>query len=257
MADESGGGRGSFWNMAGLFRPMAGPFADLRGFEEWATWGSRNVLEALFESVRSGLIGRRVDMGVGDGRLSFTLSALDARLDPMATAAGQADDVSLTAEGVEWSGMQFAEVTATLSNVHTRPGIRPSLVCAPVDLAVLVSSEQVASVLATRTSKVVASGVDAGRVRLRLERHPSWGWMDVRPVVVSGRVRLRPIALGWKERSWRFKRRLPSKTLATRLPENARIMDLDVEAGGLRIQVRIDQWRLEYSEVLGVVRKPR
>jgi hypothetical protein len=255
VPDEAGEERGSFWDLAGLFRQVARPFGDFRGFEELTTWGPRTAVEALLESVRSGLIGRRITTGSGDSRLSFTLSTLDARLDPVATAAGQADDVSLSAQDVEWSGMQFATATATLNNVHTRVGSRLSLVCAPVDMTLAASGEQVDSVLAKYCAKVMASCVDAGRVRLRWRQHPAWGWIDVRPAVVSGRVTLAPIAVGWGSRSWRFERRWPSKAVATNLPDNARITGVEVESGTLVVKIRIDEWRYDYKKIMDFVQR--
>jgi hypothetical protein len=257
VVDEPGKEQGPFSGLTGLFQQLAGPFSDLRSFEELSTWGSRTALEALFENARSGLIGRRVDTRIGNDRLAFTLSALDARLDPMATAVGQADDVSLAARDVEWSGVHFTEVTATLDNVHTRVGTRPALVCAPIDLTAVVASEQAISFLTRRLPKLSARCVDAGQVRLRLRRHPTWGWIDVRVAALSGQVTLQPLAVGWRKRSWRFKRRLPSKAIALKLPDNARITGLDVEPSGLTIKVRIDQWRLEYNQILGLVRRNR
>ena len=253
MPDEGSEERGSFWDLAGLFRQAARPFSDFRGFEELSTWGPRTALEALLESVRSGLIGRHISTGSGDSRLSFTLSALDARLDPMATAAGQADDVSLSARDVEWSGMQFATATATLSNVHTRVGSRLSLVCAPVDLILAASDEQVDSALAKHYAKVTASCVDADRVRLRSRQHPAWGWVDVRPAVVGGRVTLTPVAAGTGTRSRRFERQWPSKAVPANLPDNARITGVEVESGRLTVKIRIDEWRYDYKKILDFV----
>jgi hypothetical protein len=175
----------------------------------------------------------------------------------MATAVGQADDVSLAARDVEWSGVHFTEVTATLDNVHTRVGTRPALVCAPIDLTAKVASEQATSFLARRLPKLTARCVEAGQLRLRLRRHPTWGWLDVRLSVVSGQVTLQPVAFGRRKRAWRFKRRLPSKAVAIQLPENARITGLVVDPAGLKINVRIDQWRFEYNQILGVVRRNR
>jgi hypothetical protein len=255
VADDPSG-RPPFWDMSSLFRQTSGPFGGLRGFQELSTWGTRTAMEVLLERVRAGLIGRRVDLQLGDSRLSFTLSALDARLDAMGAAAGQADDVALTAEDVEWSGMQFAVVTGTLKNVHLRPGSSPSLVCAPVDLVATLSDDQLHSVLAARTARVAATCTD-GAIRLRLERHLSWGWMDVCPEVVGGHVRLRPIAIGGPRRAWRPRRRLPAKSLTLRLPENTRIVDLKVVAGTLRIRLRIDQWRIEYQHLLSLARRRR
>jgi hypothetical protein len=243
--------------MAELFQQMAAPFGDLRGLEELSTWGPRTALEVLLERARSGLVGRRVTMQVGGSRLGFTLSALDARLDPVATAAGQADDVVLAARDVEWSGTQFAEVTGTLRNVHTRPGSSPLLVAAPVDLVASLSDDQLNAVLAARGVKVVASCLGSGELRLRLGKVPTWGWLDVNPLVVSGQLTLRPVGMGSKTLERRFRRPARAKTVALRLPDNTRLVDLEVGSDGLRIHLRTDQWHLEYKQLLGLSRPPR
>jgi hypothetical protein len=257
VAEESGKEEGPLSRFAGLLQQLAAPFSELRGFEDLSTWGSRTALEVLFENVRSGLVDRRVETLAGDSRLAFTLSALDARLDPLATAVGQADDVSVEAKDVEWSGVHFAAVTAALNNVHTRVGTRPALVCAPVDLTAVVTIAQAISYIERSLPRVTASCVDEGQARLRLRRYPTWGWVDVRVAVLSGRVTVQPLAVGWRKRSWLFKRRLPSKTVALNIPDNARIIGLDVQPSDVTIRVRIDYWRFDYTRILGLVRKHR
>jgi hypothetical protein len=243
--------------MAELFQQMTAPFGDFRGVEELSTWGPRNALEVLLDRARSGLVGRRVTMQVGGSRLGFTVSALDARLDPVATAAGQADDVVIAAEEVEWAGMQFTQVTGTLRNVHTRPGSSPLLVAAPVDLVASLTDDQLNDLLASRGVKVVAGCLESGEVRLRLAGRPAWGWIDVHPEVVDSRVTLRPVAIGSNTWKRRFGRRVPAKTVPLRLPDHTRVVDLQVVPNGLRIHLRTDQWHLEYKQLLGKVRPPR
>jgi hypothetical protein len=256
VSDETDRDRGSFWSLAGLWQQMTGPFTDLRAFEDLSTWGSRTAFDALFESVRSGLVGRRVEIGQGKGRVALTLSSLDAKLDPVATTAGQADDVILTAVDVEWSGYRFTEARAALGNVHTRLGRRPSLVTAPIELSLSLSEVQMSELLATRMPRLAFTCRDPGQVRLRLARHPGWGWIECRPSVVAGRVALQPTGLGRSHRGWRFKRRPPSLSARIELPDNVRIVGLSVEPNRLDLHLRIDEWRLAYKDVLGLVRKP-
>jgi hypothetical protein len=255
VSDETESDRGSFWSLSGLWQQMAGPFTDLRAFEELSTWGSRTAFDAMFQSVRSGLVGRRVEVGQGKGRVALTVSSLEAKLDPVATTAGQADDVTLTAVDVEWSDYRFTEVHAALGNVHTRLGSRPTLVTAPIDVSVSLSDEQMSELLATRTSSLAFTCVDPGQVRVRLARHPGWGWVECRPSVVGGRVVLQPTGLGRSHRRWRFKRRLPSLRARIELPDNARIVGLDLAPNRLDLHLRIDEWRFAYKDVLGLVRK--
>ena len=65
VTDETGREQGPLSRFAGLLNQLAGPLTNLRGFEDLSSWGSRTALEVLFENVRSGLIGRRVDTLVG------------------------------------------------------------------------------------------------------------------------------------------------------------------------------------------------
>ena len=257
MSDESGEEPSSFWKAAGWFQQFAVPFAQVRGMEELTRWGSRPPLEALVYAARAGMIGRRVETGSGDRRIAFTLSELDASFDPLGANAGQADNVSLAADAVEYAGLEVVRVVARLRNVHTRIGLRPELVCAPVDLDVTVAGEQAASLLRRYAPRLAASFVAPGQMRLRMRKHPRWGWLDVRPVVVQGRVTLRPVALGWRKREWRFKHRVVAMTLPTRLPEGVRITDLTVVPDTLTLNVRVDEWRVEYSRILGLAKKAR
>jgi hypothetical protein len=68
----------------------------------------------------------------------------------------------------------------------------------------------------------------------------------VRVAVLTGRFTVQPRAVGWWKRSWLCKRRLPSKTVAVNIPDNARIIGLDVQPSGVTIRVRIDCWRFDY-----------
>jgi len=228
VSDETERDRGSFWSLSGVWQQMTGPFTDLLAFEELSTWGSRTAFDAMFQSVRSGIVGRRVEVGRGKGRVALTVSSLEDKLDPVATTAGQADDVTLTAVEVEWSDYRFTQVHAALGNVHTRLGSSPTLVAAPIDVSVAMSDVQMSELLATRTPSLAFTCVELGQIRVQLARHPKWGWLECRPSVAGGRVVLQPTALGRKHRCWRFKRRLPSLPVRVDPPDNARIIDLDL-----------------------------
>jgi len=257
VADEPEGARGAFKGLFDLWQQMAGPFTDLRSLEDLSTWGSRTALDALVETAKSGLVGRRVVVGKGGSRVVFTLSSLDARLDPVASAAGQAEDVRLAAVDVEWRGHRFTDVEAVLGNVHTRLGSRPSLVSAPIDLSLSATGEHVTTLLGGWTSKLVLTTAEQGRMRVRLARHPAWGWVEVQASVVGGALEIRPIGLGRSRRLWQFKRRRPTIRRTVPLPVKARLVGLDVESNRVTVRVRIDEWRAEYLEVLGMASKPR
>jgi len=257
VAEEHEAGRGALRGLLDFWQQMASPFGDLRALDDIPSWGPRSGLEALLQTARAGLVGRRVAVGEGEGHVVFTLVSLDARLDPVGGAAGQAEDVKLAAVDVEWSGFRFDEVEAVLGNVHTRLGSRPSLVSAPIELSLSTSGERLTALLARWTPRFAFKFSDSGRVQVQLGKHPAWGWVELQPSVVSGTLEMKPTGLGRGSRGLRLKRSLPTIRRAVPLPEKVRIVDLTVSHDRLEVRIRIDDWRVEYLQVLGMASKPR
>jgi hypothetical protein len=252
--DESPGSR---WDFFRMWQHMARPLAELAADEGLPMWGTRAPLQALLDGVRSSLVGRPLVMGAEDRRVALTLTSLDASLDPVAAAVGQVEDVTLAAENVQWRTYQFTAASATLRNVHTRWGARPLLVCAPVDLTMSMAGERLASMLVERTSSVQLDISDEGRMRLALARRPNWGWVEFRPVVERGCLVVRPTGLARAKRRWQFKRQMPAFRLKVLLPDAMRIVGLEVRSNRLDVQLRIDEWRLDYLSVMSMVGKSR
>ena len=121
---------------------------DLSADQGLAAPGSWNALQAMFDAVRSGLVGRPVAVGSARSRVAFTLTSLEATVGHMAAAAGQVDDVSLSAENCTWRSFQFVKVSARLGNFHTRFRSRPLLVSAPVDVSAVLTGDALDEVLA-------------------------------------------------------------------------------------------------------------
>jgi hypothetical protein len=239
---------GSSGSLADLFEALLAPMTV--GFG----WGPRVAMEMLFEHLRARLVGRRVDVETSSGPLAFTVCELRARIDSIAAAAGQADEVSLSVRNVEFSGLDFAEVTAALGNVHTRIGTRPTVVCAPIDLRVDLTNEQVSRLLQRFSSRIVASCMETGRVRLRWCRAPAAGWIDVLPELVRDQLVLRPVALGRKRWSLGFGRRIPARSAPVKLPARARVTGVDVRQAAVSVDIHMDQWQVDYSRILGLGR---
>ena len=256
MSDPGGAERGARKRFAELFQQFAGAMPDVSLFQEYAAWGPRSTLELVVEAVRARLVGRRIDTAARGGGLSFTLSALDAKLDPVGLTAGQAHDVAVTAENVEYVGTSIERVTARLRNLHTRMGSQPTLVSAPVDLTIVMSIAEAGQVVERYIPWLEVSCVDAGNVRLRWRQHPGWGWLDAGLTIESGRVTLRPRAVGWGRWHRVLKRRWGSWTLPLALPRNTRVVAVDVAPGGATIEVRVDEWRVDYQQILGLATSP-
>ena len=239
-------------SLTDLFQKLAAPLT-ASGLAGIPTWGSRMALDTLLEHVRARVVGRRVDMETAHGTLAFTLCALGAQLDSIAATAGQADDVSVSVRDVQFRGLDFAEVTAALGNVHTRIGTRPAVVCAPIDLRISLTNEQVSQILARFSPRSVATCTETGCVRLRSRRNAA-GWLDAVPEVVRGQLTLRPVAVGRKRWSVRFGARIAARPLPVALPPMARLTGVDVQPDALSVDIRVDQWRVEYSQILGLGR---
>lgn len=247
--------RGRGWDLLGRWQELARPFTDLAAEDAWPLWGSQAALQTLLEAVKSRLIGREIEVGKGKDRIRLTLSSIDTHLSPVSTAAGQADELTLAAEHLIWRSIHLPHVSATLRNVHTRVGARPALVCAPVEVYARITGEGLTMLLEKRMPKVRLEVSDTGRVFARLTRHPKWGAVELTPAVEGGCVLVRPAGIARGKRIWHFRRSLPSARLRLTLPDAARIITVDGCAGHLAVQLRVDEWRLDYVDMLSMAKR--
>jgi hypothetical protein len=231
--------------------PFAGPAAD----QEFPGWDSRNALQALVDGLRAGLVGRPVVWGSGESRVAFTLSSLEASIENMAAVSGQADDVRLSAENIDWRSYHFVSVKARLGNVHTRFRPGPTLVAAPIDVSLVMSGEAANALVAQIIPAVSLEITDTGQAILRAARRPHWAYLEVRPAIEHGGVVLRPAAVGRGARLWRFRRRMGSLRPKLTLPDGARITGVEVHPHQLEVHVRVDEWRTGLADLASLVRK--
>ena len=254
MAGTSDESSSSGWGLFGMWQDMARPFTQLAADQGLPMWGSQTPLQGLLDGVRSRLVGRPIEVGSGDRRVALTLTSLDASIEPVAAAAGQAEEMTLTAADVRWRTYQFTTASATLRNVHTRWGTRPVFVCAPVNLTMSMTGEQLASMLGERASSMQLDITD-GRMRLALRRRPNWGWVEVCPSVERGGLVVRPTGLVRADHRWQFTKPMPRFRPKVVLPDAMRITGLGVHANRLDVQLRVDEWRVAYPDVMSMVRK--
>jgi hypothetical protein len=243
------------WDFLGKWHKMAQPFADLAGEEAWPMWGSRTTLQALLDAVRTRLVGRPVDVGTGENRVTFILSSIEANLSPIATAAGQTDDVTLTARDLEWRSVRVPTVSATLRNIHTRMGTRPTLVCAPVDVSAQVTGDGLRTLLEKRHPRLGLEVMGDGQLRAYLTEHPTWGSVVLRPSMDRGSLVVRASGMARASRVWRFKRCTPSIRVRLALPHGVRITDLEGGPSHLLVHLRVDEWRLDYLDAMSMTKK--
>lgn len=249
------GRRNPWWDPMGVTQALGEPFADLVDQPAAAAWGSRTALQVLVEGLRARLVGRPVVVGTGESRVAFTLSSLQARVGHLAAAAGQADDVELSAEKVEWRSYRFASVSARLRNVHTRVRTRPVLVSAPVDVSLVMTGDELSALLAKIVPALAFEVDDSGRMFVRRARRPHWGYLEVRPAVDPGGLVLRPTGVGRGGRLWRFRRQIAPVRPKVGLPDGVRFTGVTLHASRLEVHLRVDEWRLDYLDMATLLRR--
>ncbi len=228
-------------------RPLA------RQAEMLSMLGGRTALQGLLEEVRAQLVGRRLTFGSGADALTLTLDDVAADPDPLLLAVGQLGEVTLTAKEVHWRDFEFVGARANARNTHTRPGARPLLIAAPVDLVVTVSDAQLSRLVAERSSRVEIQITDDARVVARLRRHPTWGWLEVEPSVEGRRVMFRPLRVGTSRRALRILPTLPHAHFALPIEDGLHVTRLEVGSGSLDVHVRLSEWRLDYLDSLSFI----
>lgn len=217
---------------------------------------ARTTLQVLLGAGRWRLVGRTLAFGHGDRQVSVTITGVDFDSDPLLAAVGQAGTVTVEGTDLAWHNHRFSEARVVLHNVHTRPGTHPLLVAAPLDLFVTVSSDGMAQLVAERAPRVELEITRDARMRARWARRPMWGWVEVEPSAEGRRVLLRPVGLGTSRRDWRFERELPAVNFTVDLPDSARICGFELRERALVVQVRVDEWRLDYLDSLSFLWKP-
>ena len=215
--------------------------------------GGRTAVQGLLDAVRARLVGRRLTFGSGADALTLTLDDVTANADPLLLAVGQLGDVTLTATQVQWREFEFVAARATARNTHTRPGARPLLIAAPVDLVVAVSDAELSRLVGQRSPRVELQITDDARVVARLRRHPTWGWVEVEPSVEGRRLLLRPLRVGTSRKTSRILPTLPHIHFALPLGDDLHVTRLEVGSGSLDVHVRLSEWRLDYLDSLSFV----
>ena len=264
MPEDQDGGGTSRWDPFGLRHLLlpsaaqvaqvgrvAGPLAMHAG--NLSMLGGRTALQGLLGVVRARLVGRRLTFGSGADALTLTLEDVTASADPLLLAVGQLGEVTLTATQVQWRDFEFDSARATAHNTHTRPGARPLLIAAPVDIVVTVTDAQLSRLVAERSPRVELQITEDARVMARLRRHPTWGWLEVEPSVEGRRVLFRPLRVGTSRKASRILPTLPQVHFALPLGDGLQITRLEVGSGALDVHVRMSECRLDYLDSLSFI----
>lgn len=237
---------------AGWWQELGSTIPAIPGYGTARRLGARLPIEPLFDVLTPRLVGKRIETRLGGSPLTFTVTGLDTRFDPIGAALGQADEVAFTAGDVEFEGLSATRVAVHPRNVHTRLSLNPTLVAAPVDVVVETNWDQVQLLLQRHLGQVDVEPLGEQRARLRPTGERSRrGWVDVDVAVVDGRVELRPTAAGWGESLLRRRvQRIPAIPLPTALGDGVRIVDVRVAPESVRAVLRVDEWSIAYTRLL-------
>jgi len=248
-------GPAPWWDPLGLW-PRAG-FGGAASAGEMAEGlhGPWNVPQSLFDLLRARLIDRPVSFGTDENAVDFTLTSLEASVGQVAAVSGQVDDVVLHADRVTWRSFRFERVSVRLGNYHTRFGVRPKVVAAPVDVAAALTGEALDVVLARVAPAFRCEITEAGELRVRWSRHAGWGYLQVLPDVVGGELVLRPRALGRGNRACRVPRLVMSFRPGIRLPATVRFTEIELGQRQLIAHLRVDAWTVDLLDVVTWVRR--
>ena len=253
MTGERDNDRSPWWDPMGVWQPIADLTAD-----QWrAAWPSKSALQVLLDGVRAGMVGRPAVIGAGANRVAFTLSSLETTIGHMAAASGQADDLRLSAENVEFRHYQFASVSAQFYNVHSRLRARALLVSAPIDVSLTMTGQRLTTLLAGHVRAVRVEISDAGRMLVRPARRPRWLSVEVRPAVEKGALVVRPTGWGRGARMWRIRWKVFPLRPNVALPDGVRLTAVKVHPNRLEVDLRVDEWKLDVSELAALARVPQ
>lgn len=236
------------WDPFGLWRPSEGWRSAAR-FPSGLP-ASTTPLQWLLDVGRTRLVGRRVSWSLGGAPVEFEVQDINLAADSILLGAGQAEALTVTASDVVWGDHAFPAARATFHNVHTRPGSRPALVSAPIDLYLRVTADDVAQRIEARVPWLLVEITDSGELRARHRRRSDWGWVGfaVTPTAQGLAANLRTLTVAG--RSWRLPSRLRPILIPLSLPEDARLKEVSAMPESLELRIRLDERRVEIKSAM-------
>ena len=207
-------------------------------------------LESLLRAASRRLTGRRLTVPGTGGALRLRLTALRVDPEPIGMAIGQLGDVTVEAADVVWRTIPFRRAVLTARNVHVRPQPVPTAVAAPVTLDVVLDPAVVRDrVAAARPALHLEVHLSDGAplARAHWARHPSRGWVGLRPEITATALLLRPTTVHLRGRSLPLPAWLPAARIGLPLlPRGLRLRDVEVTDGAdpaIVLRFSTDEWR--------------
>lgn len=242
MARSSPPGRG--WD---LFRPvdlLASLWSSTTAIPPIST-GAAAAYRTLFITLRRLVVGRTLMVRLDDGDITLTVTELESQLDLPALAVGQLDNVRLVASDLRWERSQFERAAVTLHNVHLRPGIRPVLVAAPVEVSLDVPATVLDELFRWAMPRLAGEvGADA-IARLRWAARPALGSVEVDVRLDGSTLWCKPRRLAVRRRRWSVPERIPAYPIPLpELPYGLRLTGVSLGPSALQLTGTLPEWRM-------------
>jgi hypothetical protein len=210
--------------------------------------GAAAGYQALFETLRRLVVGRRLSVALGRGTVDVTLTVteFEAQLDMRSLSVGQLNDVRIVAENIVWSDHTLDRASATLRNAHLRPSLTPVLVAAPVEVSLEMPIAIITDLLKKSAPWLVGEVLADDMAQLRWARRPAIGGLDVIPRIDGSTVWLKPRALSVRAKRWGLPQHIPAYPVGLpELPFGLRLTEAHLTPDAIRLSGVLPEWRME------------
>jgi hypothetical protein len=198
----------------------------------------------LVDAARSWLTGKKRTFGFAGHDLTLTLSDISVDGADLARVMGQYGQVRISARDVDWHIYHAERIDVRASNVHVRPGVRLTLVTAPVHCEAFISASFASSWLATVSPRLELALV-AGLPQIGVAGVP-WVRLEMETGAEGQSIRLRPRALYLLDR--RVSLWSPTFYLAVpELPAGFMLTSIEPAPGGFLVRGLFSEWRRSLS----------
>jgi hypothetical protein len=199
---------------------------------------------AIVEAARAWLVGKKRTFPFAGHDLTLVVEDISIQGVDLARVVGQYGQVRMAARDAEWNGFELERVEVQARNVHLRPGVRPTLVAAPVLIEGFVAAAAASRRLAA-TSSLLELTLPDGVPQIALVGVP-WARLELQPGAEGRSLLVRPRALHLGE--WR----LPFPSLAfylpvANLPGDLLLTSVEPAPGGFVVRGTIGEWRRSLS----------
>ncbi|TCO44252.1 LmeA family phospholipid-binding protein [Actinocrispum wychmicini] len=203
------------------------------------------VLQMAVRVAGDRVVGRRVTMRVGEHDVELTPVEIDTDLDTVGLALGQVPHVKIVAEDVTWPDAPLTRLSLVCADVRFQSLPVPSVVAGSVALEITVSADVVRAKVAELQPKLVMDiGADSV-VRVRWARRPSWGHLEVEPVLdpTQGLVLAPQVLQVAGLRFGAVRRMQPTVVEIPDLPRGLRLTAVEPGPGELVLRGEAERWR--------------